>query len=187
MAKPRRAKPIKVLRHTAIHEAGHAVVGRVLTLVCGSTTIVPDHKDGAAGHTIIADHHECEHEWRKRGKVRDKDNAVFHGRIKAYMAGGEAEVILLGSTKGGDFDDRRQIELMAKELDHDPAEWARWEVRLRRQTRRLIRQHRDKIERVANALLANGKLSAKQIDKLTGRSVNDVKVNAPTLLLLHAP
>ena len=30
-------------------------------------------------------------------------------------------------------------------------------------------------------------MSAKQIDKLTGRSVNDVKVNAPTLLLLHAP
>jgi pullulanase/glycogen debranching enzyme len=76
---------------------------------------------------------------------------------------------------------------MAKEPDHDPAQWARWEVRLRRQTRRLIRQHRDKIEQVADALLAKGKLSAKQIDNLTDRSVNHVKVNAPTLLLLHAP
>jgi hypothetical protein len=31
-----------------------------------------------------------------------------------------------------------------------------------------------------NALLAKRKLSAKQVDKLIGRSVNDVKVNAPT-------
>jgi ATP-dependent Zn protease len=167
VAKPRRPKPLNDPRHTAIHEAGHAVIGRVLTLVCGDTTIMPDHKDGAAGHTIIAEPYECEREWRKRGKIRDKDNAVFHGRIMAYMAGVEAELILLGSTKGGDDDDRRQIELMAEELDHDPADWGRWEIRLRRQTRRLIRRHRDRIERVADALLAKRKLSAnaKEIDR----------------------
>jgi ATP-dependent Zn protease len=122
LATPRRPKPLNDPRHTAIHEAGHAVAGRVLTLFCGGTTIVPDHKEGAAGHTIIADPEECVQAWRKRGKVRDKDNAVFHARIMAYMAGVEAEVILLGSTKGGDADDRRQIELMAEELDHNPAE-----------------------------------------------------------------
>jgi hypothetical protein len=75
---------------------------------------------------------------------------------------------------------------MAEELDHDPADWGRWEARLRRQTRGLIRRHRDRIERVANALLARKKLSAKQIDKLAGHSVSDVKVNAPALLQLHA-
>jgi ATP-dependent Zn protease len=187
LAKLQRPKPLNDPRHTAIHEAGHAVVGRVLTLLCGGTTVVPNYKDGTAGNTIIAGPDECVHEWRKRGKVREIENAVFYGRIMAYMAGVEAEEILLRLTKGGDADDRRQIELMAKELDHDPAERARWEVRLRRQTRRLIRRHGDKIERVADALLAKGKLSAKQIDNLTGRSVNDVKVNAPTLLLLHAP
>jgi hypothetical protein len=42
-------------------------------------------------------------------------------------------------------------------------------------TRLLIRRHRDRIERVPDALLAKGKLSAKQVDKLAGRSVDDVK------------
>jgi hypothetical protein len=48
----------------------------------------------------------------------------------------------------------------------------------------LVRRHRARIERVAEALLAKTKLSAKQVDKLTGRSVNDVKVNAPFLLAM---
>ncbi len=49
-------------------------------------------------------------------------------------------------------------------------------------TRMLVRRHRARIERVANALLEKTALSPKQLDKLVGRSVNDVKVNAPTLL-----
>jgi ATP-dependent Zn protease len=130
--------PLNDRHHTAIHEAGHSVVGRVLTLLCGGTTIVPDYKDGAAGYTMIADHWDCEREWNKRGKLRG-DNAVFHGRIMAYMAGAEAETVLLGSIIGGDDDDRRQIELIAEEFDHDPADWGRWKARLRCQTRRLIR------------------------------------------------
>jgi hypothetical protein len=87
---------------------------------------------------MIADHWDCEREWNKRSKLRG-DNAVFHGRIMAYMAGAEAETVLLGSIIGGDDDDRRQIELIAEEFDHDPADWGRWKARLRCQTRRLIR------------------------------------------------
>jgi ATP-dependent Zn protease len=37
---------------------------------------------------------------------------------------------------------------------------------MRRQTRRLIRKHRDKIERVATALLERGMLTAEEIDRL---------------------
>jgi hypothetical protein len=44
-------------------------------------------------------------------------------------------------------------------------------------TRRLVRRHRACIERVADALLVRIKLSAKQVDKLAGRSVDDVRVN----------
>ena len=105
----------------------------------------------------------------------------------AYMAGTEAEVVLLGSTQGGDGNDRYQIEPMAAECDQDdPADWGRWEARLRRQTRRLIQRHRDRIERVADALLAKGKLSEKQLDKLTGRGGNDVKVTTPMQLSRYA-
>jgi hypothetical protein len=41
--------------HTATHEAGHAVIARVLTLACGGASIQPDYANGCAGHSIIAD------------------------------------------------------------------------------------------------------------------------------------
>ena len=38
--------------HTAIHEAGRAVIGRVLCLECGYLTIEPDEDASAAGHAV---------------------------------------------------------------------------------------------------------------------------------------
>ena len=52
-------------------------------------------------------------------------------------------------------------------------------------TRMLIRRHRDRIERVAKALLKKTTLTGRQLDKLVGRSVDDLKVNAPFLLTMH--
>jgi len=40
-SKPAQRRTTKQLRRTAIHEAGHAVVGRVLGMTCGEATIVP--------------------------------------------------------------------------------------------------------------------------------------------------
>ena len=89
------------------------------------------------------------------------------------MAGGEAEIELLGSTQGGDGDDRCQIEMMAEELD-DSERWSKIEPRLRAMTRMPVRRHRALIERLADSLLAKGKLTGRQIDRLVGRSVNDL-------------
>jgi hypothetical protein len=166
----------KQLKHTAYHEAGHAVIGRALTLHCGRATIKPDYDKGEAGHAITHDPYDCLYEWEKRGHVRDSRDAVYHARIMTYMAGAEAELVLLGSKAIGDGDDRCQIELMAKEL-HD-TDWNKLESRLRAMTRMLVQRHRARIERVAKALLARTSLSAKALDKLVGRSVDDVKVNA---------
>ncbi|WP_338833572.1 hypothetical protein [Bradyrhizobium septentrionale] len=173
--------------HSATHEAGHAVIARVLTLACGGATIVPDYDDGSAGHSITEDPSECVYEWEKRGKVRDNPDAVLYARIIAFMAGAEAEQVLLGATQGGDGDDRDQIELMAAELVAIQlgASWSRIEPRLRAMTRMLVRRHRARIEWVAAAMLERRTLSREELDHLVGRSVNDVKVNAPFLLLMH--
>lgn len=40
------------LHRTAIHEAGHAVIGRAMTMACGGATIVAD--DESAGHSVTA-------------------------------------------------------------------------------------------------------------------------------------
>jgi hypothetical protein len=101
------------------------------------------------------------------------------------MAGAEAEREILGRCRGGDGDDRYQIALMAEELSRG-TDWTKLEPRLRAMTRMLVRRHRALIERVAKALLARTTLSASRLDKLVGRSVNDVKVNAPFLLQMPA-
>jgi hypothetical protein len=181
-------KPSKQRIQTAYHEAGHAVIGRVLTLLCGEATIKPDYKSRSWGVSICPDPHRCLHEWEGRGKVRGSTKAVFRARIIHSMAGAEAVRELLGNTdQVGDDDDQMQIGLMMGEIvdPDDNDAWVKTEARLRKMTRMLVRRHRARIERVAKALLANTTLSTEELDKLVGRSVNDVKVNAPALLAFH--
>jgi ATP-dependent Zn protease len=172
---------------TAYHEAGHAVVGRVLTLPCGQATIRRDHDSD--GHSICPDPYACICEWERRGKVRRSENAVWIARILTFMAGAEAEKELLGTASAGDGDDRHQIARVLEEITPpimSDADWERREARLRAMTRMLVRRHKERIERVAKMLLAETTLSAEKIDKLVGRSVADVKVNAPFLLAMAA-
>jgi hypothetical protein len=99
------------------------------------------------------------------------------------MAGAEGELLLLGSTNGGDDEDRYQINLMADSCRI--ADWDKQERRLRAMTRMLVRRHQALIERTATALLHKTTMSGPQLDRLIGRSVDDVKVNAPMLLAMH--
>src|SRR5437660_1293493 len=91
-----RARP-KHVKQTAYHEAGHAVIGRVLTLSCGHASIKPNYKRRMAGVSITLDPYACLSEWEKRGKVRAQD-AVWIARIISYMAGAEAAAECLGAT-----------------------------------------------------------------------------------------
>ena len=50
----------------AIHEAAHAVIGRVLNLSCGSVTIVPNVDEGEAGCAIIHDPWKTASEWDQK-------------------------------------------------------------------------------------------------------------------------
>jgi hypothetical protein len=169
----------------AIHEAAHAVIARVLTLSAGHVTIKPNYRDRSRGVSITHDPYVCVNAWERRGKVRNSDSAVYVARIISTMAGAEAEMELLGSRTIGDGQDREQIEQMAEELTNKRS-WDQLEPRLRKMTRMLVRRHRARIERVAEALIVKTKLHCKQVDRLAGRSVNDVKVNAPFLLAMHA-
>jgi hypothetical protein len=172
----------KQIEATAIHEAGHAVLARVLTLAAGGATIKIDFD--SAGHSVTHDPYVALYEWEKRGKARGPE-AVWHARIIAFMAGAEAECELLGSAQPGDGDDRYQIELMAEQLCSDEKSWERLERRLRAMTQMLVRRHRTRIDCVANALIVKKTLDGEELDRLVGRSVADVRVNAPLLLELY--
>jgi hypothetical protein len=177
-------KPSQARRKsTAYHEAAHAVIGRVLTLACGSATIEPNYEDRSWGVSICPDPEACVWEWERRGKVRSTQ-AAWIARTIHSMAGAEATAEFIGTgAEPGDEDDRRQIGLMLEEIA-DSTDRDKYEVRLRRMTRMLVRRHKVLIERVAKALMANTALSREELDKLVGRSVNDVRVNAPFLLAM---
>ena len=71
----------KDLEHTAHHEAGHVVIGRVLGLPCGSATIIPD--EDSSGHAITHDPWKALHIWwEEQGKFgRDFDTAIRLERL----------------------------------------------------------------------------------------------------------
>jgi hypothetical protein len=60
---------------------------------------------------------------------------------------------------------------MAEELCNDGISWEKLEPRLRTMTRMLVRRHRTRIDRVADALIAKTTLSGEELDRLVGRSV----------------
>jgi hypothetical protein len=66
------------LYHTAVHEAGHAIIARVLGMTCGDVSIEADHD--SAGHSITADPHVTAGHWERHGNFRDMAS-VFRGRI----------------------------------------------------------------------------------------------------------
>lgn len=158
------------LRHVAIHEAGHAVIGRVLALPCGEATIEPDFEDGSAGYSHSGEFWDVDEEWMRRGKCRIGEHLPI-ARVITLMAGAEAEIELLGTCEGGDGDDR--IEIWRTRQFHISAT----DERLRKMTKMLVRRHRALIERVAKALLTEITISGPYLDKLIGRSINDVKPN----------
>jgi hypothetical protein len=88
-------------------------------------------------------------------------STVIIGWIMTLMAGAESEVEILGSCRGGDDDDRYQIQSMMLTRwcpipnYGEPGDEAgiRYERRMRARKRGLVRRHRDKIRRVANVLL----------------------------------
>jgi hypothetical protein len=138
---------------TATHEAGHAVIARVLGLVCGDASIVYDEVKNHAGVSFSTWQDDA---GRKRPERYGRD-----AEIMTSMAGSEAEKLILGQACDGDGDDRDKIFRL---LCVDP-HCRKTEARLRLMTRMLVRRHRSDIELVAKTLVAVGTLSGQHIDE----------------------
>jgi hypothetical protein len=163
--KPARRTPKRIsrdLEHTAYHEAGHAVIGRILGIVCGDVTIIPDYRKRTRGVAIARSGPlNVSTDWDERGKLRWPVSAARAG-IMCSMAGKEAELIRFASHYGGDGDDELQIALKRDDYgipDHQIDY-------LRRKSRTMLQRHWLKVEHVAKALLVARTLTSEQIDAL---------------------
>jgi hypothetical protein len=153
-------------RATAIHEAGHAVVGRVLKMTCGDVSISLHTGESAPSGAVVADPTDTQSDWAKIGKLRDIRSA-FRGRMMTHMAGAEAEIEFCGRLAKGDGDDRLAIELIAKSEGALGGEtWKRYEPRMRRHVHHLVRRNWKWIMRVAVALMLHGRVTAIEVDNL---------------------
>jgi ATP-dependent Zn protease len=152
------------LRRAAIHKAGHAVAHhRVVGMVCGEASIVPDYKEMCGGCAIAADPLLIYEEWERRSKWRGHYfESILVGRIIGFMAGREAEIIAFGEHHEGDGDDLMQIGLMAEAAGLSMA----YLERLRLKVRSLLRRHWHKVEAIVEALLVRKTLSAAEINAI---------------------
>jgi hypothetical protein len=162
------------------------VIGRVLRLVCGYASIVPvrSFRD-TEGRAEIDDPWTTVNEWTypemwdqtdpdfPRHKVR----VAFRGTIIALMAGAEAVRLIGGHPDDyGDDYDREEIELLAASPEAELSKWVQQEPRMRRQTRRLVRNHECSIDTVALHLMECEVLSGKEIDRILERQFRGVRV-----------
>jgi hypothetical protein len=151
----------------SIHEAGHAVIGRVLRLVCGDASILPD-DDGSLGWAHIEN---PLHPWQRGDGSK---RALADAFCVALFAGAEAERVILGNNDVGDSTDCDRATACLKEIGVRNASyvgdeaWERYEAKLRRNARQLVIRHRGLIEQVAGVLSARQTLSAAEIDAVLG-------------------
>jgi len=163
----------KRLRHTAIHEAGHAIIHRLLGIPCDEASIVPNDEEENLGYSKLQGFqpHEIESAWDARGKFRSPDS-VARARMMGTMAGREAEIVAFGHDTGGDGGDLAHLVDLAlhsgigiEGVDDDGVINVNLD-RLRSKVPGLLRRHWRKVEAVAEALLARKTLSAAEIDAL---------------------
>jgi cell division protease FtsH len=160
----RRLKMDNLKRRIAVHEAGHAVIGRALGLPVGQVTIREN--EDARGRAQISDPIAT---WRRGDGPRAK---LANSFVVMLFAGGEAERILLRGPSELDGNDCRRATACLAEAGAVPGasvgdeHFDRHEASLRRRATTLVRQHRSRIEQLAEALVERETLTSLEVDAL---------------------
>jgi len=151
------------LWHDAVHEAGHAVIARVLGVNSGYANLVPDYEEQTPSHAFIFDALQA-WEWNRLHPRRSGDDRPFwRGRVIATMAGVEAEREIIGWCAGDAEHDCRRCDPMGDNpaYSNGPPELS---ARMRRFARQLVKRHRNAILSFAEQLIA-----ADELDELLAR------------------
>lgn len=157
-------------RHTAHHEAGHAVLQFCLNLGCVQVTIVPDHEKGFAG---VANHGG---EWPTDEDAEQlrtfAEEAFFLRHAIADYAGAEA-CRRAGYTdwRLGADDDYRNAMDMVNRITHDAESIRHLDAIARRRAVVLVEYYWPEIEAVATALLESKTLTGEDVSRIVRESL----------------
>ncbi len=157
---------IEQQRRLAFHEAGHAVLGRVLGLPCGGATIIAA-EEHELGHAVIDD------PIRTWGRGDGPRRPLIEASCVCLYAGAEAERALLNVIDefhdGPDCSKATSlisiIGVRGARFVGDEV-WERYEAKLRRRANQMVRSHASTVERLAELLLKIEAVSGSQIDAL---------------------
>jgi ATP-dependent Zn protease len=161
----RRLKMDDLKRRIAVHEAGHAVIGRALGIPVRQVTILEN--EDARGHAEISDPIAT---WQRGDGPRAK---LANSFVVMLFAGGEAERVLLRGPSELDGNDCQRATACLAEAGAVPGasfvgdeHFDRHEANLRRRATSLVQQHRSRIERLAEALVERETLTSLEVDAL---------------------
>lgn len=159
-------------RHVAVHEAGHAVIGKAMGLRPEHVTIRPTPAESLQGDAFALSGHAA---GQCRVSVdgllaRYSAFSVIRRRVITAAAGAVAEQELLGSDCGGDSRDREMIGRVLRDFLKaigctDSSDAAVLERHLRRITARLARRHRAAIASLAGELMERGELGGEELQE----------------------
>lgn len=151
---------------TAIHEAGHAVIARILGISSGEVTIEPT-SDFSLGHAVFVD---PRFSWQRGDGSKAKAANAF---VTALFARAEAERLILGSEGDGDSEDcDRAVACLAWAGAVRGATFVgddyfdQHQNSLRKKVAKLVKSNQSLIEKVAAALLERKKLTAVEVDEI---------------------
>ena len=155
------------LRRTAIHEAGHAVVATVFGLDVREVSIVPDLDECEAGFCIYAvDLMEIMGLWDTAGIWHRTARSARRASAIALLAGIAAEREMLGRLGPGAGDDRPRAGWLVDDLTPLGGSVRHTLARLEKAAAVLMRQHRDTLAMLVDALLAQRTMTGEAVREL---------------------
>lgn len=158
--------------HTAVHEAGHAVLQVVLGIGHEGVTIVPNHAKMEAGHSLHGGEY-AEKDSRADMLRTYAEDAFWLRHAIACYAGAEAvrQLRPQDDAEGGAESDTRWAEDAVNRITEDPMSLELWFALGRRRCALLVEYYRPEIKAVAAVLMNRRTLSADEVQKLVDKSL----------------
>jgi hypothetical protein len=155
------APPPAVDAESAVHEAGHAIVGHLLGLQVRKVTacaLPSQDRDGYEVRTPFC-----------QAQLPDPVDPLVHATW--IVAGKAATTVLLGVEERGDGFDNRALEALADRAHLAPPHLARLEGQARQRAAQLVRRHEAAVRSLADRLLERPVLSERRFQRALARAM----------------